>query len=245
MVLTTLIDLNGPAGWVAMLLPMLLLAVVVIGVVVSRDRAPVEAESANISAARAGSTAMPASAPARSPSSTAATEAAPRRTLKAALAAQQATAPASPSVIEEAAAPPFSTTSPTATADASDASAIAVLESQLVQAEKRFDDAAVARYSFELARGIIANQGPSREVQTHLRRAIILATRLKDDATHAAARLELGDLLGKEGDMTSACEHWQIARQIFWDSKQTEPLADVDKRMVANGCPTDWVLNDF
>ena len=45
--------------------------------------------------------------------------------------------------------------------------------------------------------------------------------------------------------MITACEHWQIARQIYWDGNQADGLAQADRRMIANGCPTDWVLNDF
>lgn len=118
-------------------------------------------------------------------------------------------------------------------------------EIKLREAERRFDDAAVARLSLQLARDLMTNSAPDGIVTSHLRRAIILASRLKDNDTHAAARLELGDIMARQSDLTSACEHWQIARQIFWDQGEKERQNDVDQRMMANHCPTDWVLNDF
>ena len=119
------------------------------------------------------------------------------------------------------------------------------LELALADAEQRFDDAAVAKLSLEMAQRLLADGQPDSFAATHLRRAIILASRLGDTTTHAAARLELGDLVAGQGDMTTACEHWQIARQIFWDGGESQMLAEADRRMIANGCPTDWVLNDF
>ena len=214
MILTNLIDFSGQTGWVLLLLPFAILTVVVIGVVVGRDRT---AE-------------LPAAAPPM-PTPTHADRVEPPRV-----------EPQPPKTAE-------------AQADAGEdrpwhephhePAGMAGREAELLAAENRFDDAAVARISLQLAREMMAAASPNEEVKSHLRRAIILATRLKDEETHAAARLELGDLLGDEGDMTSACEHWQIARQIYWDAHAKDQLDDVDRRMMANGCPTDWVLNDF
>ena len=47
------------------------------------------------------------------------------------------------------------------------------------------------------------------------------------------------------GDLTTACEHWQIARALFHELKQGRDHAAVETRMLRNGCPTDWVLTDF
>ncbi len=66
---------------------------------------------------------------------------------------------------------------------------------------------------------------------------------LKD--THARARLALGDLAHRSGDLTTACEHWQIARALFHELKQGREHEAVESRMLRNGCPTDWVLTDF
>jgi hypothetical protein len=64
-------------------------------------------------------------------------------------------------------------------------------------------------------------------------------------ASHAAARLELAEAAYLSGDLTSACEQWQLARTAYLEDGQTELSARVDKRMRDNGCPTDWVLTDF
>ena len=49
----------------------------------------------------------------------------------------------------------------------------------------------------------------------------------------------------KSGDLTTACEHWQIARGLYVELKKEGELEQVEARMHDNGCPTDWVLNDF
>jgi tetratricopeptide (TPR) repeat protein len=64
-------------------------------------------------------------------------------------------------------------------------------------------------------------------------------------ATHAKARLVLGDLAQAAGDPTTACEHWQIARALFYELKQADDHQAAEQRMLRNGCPTDWVLTDF
>ncbi len=64
-------------------------------------------------------------------------------------------------------------------------------------------------------------------------------------AAHAAARLELAEVAYDAGDLTSACEQWQLARSAFLEDGATAEHAAVDKRMRDNGCPTDWVLTDF
>jgi tetratricopeptide (TPR) repeat protein len=62
---------------------------------------------------------------------------------------------------------------------------------------------------------------------------------------HAQARLVLGDLAHAGGDLTTACEHWQIARALFFELKQPHDHKAAETRMLRNGCPTDWVLTDF
>ncbi len=64
-------------------------------------------------------------------------------------------------------------------------------------------------------------------------------------AAHAAARLMLGEVAHQAGDLTSACEQWQLARTAFLEGGDAEQHARVEKRMRDNGCPTDWVLTDF
>lgn len=87
--------------------------------------------------------------------------------------------------------------------------------------------------------------GRQAEAAARLRSAIRLATRLGMREAHAEARLELAEISRVEGDLTTACEHWQIARAIFADLKQTRELKQAEALMRAHGCPTDWVLTDF
>ncbi len=64
-------------------------------------------------------------------------------------------------------------------------------------------------------------------------------------STHAEVRLELAEVAYASGDLTSACEHWQIARTAYYEDGNADAHAGVEKRMRDNGCPTDWVLTDF
>ncbi len=225
MVLTTLIELTGAVGWVAILAPYFILLVVGIAAFAGRD--PSQASVPQVDARPEATSSAPATpaAPATSTQRTLRTEAAARPT-----ASMPAPQPSAKPVPVPWAAPSITTNA---------------LELALADAEQRFDDAAVAKLSLEMAQRLLADGQPDSFAATHLRRAIILASRLGDTATHAAARLELGDLVAGQGDMTTACEHWQIARQIFWDGGESQMLAEADRRMIANGCPTDWVLNDF
>lgn len=229
MVLTTLIDLTGAAGWVAILAPYFILIVVGIAAFAGRDPSNVSAPQAAAPHPAAPSVLTPA----------------PSTNCERMPGVVPDALPAPTNREPQPRAKPVSVPWAAPTPAADHAKTTNVLELALADAEQRFDDAAVARLSLELARRSLADGQPDSFAATHLRRAIILASRLGDDATHAAARLELGDLVARQGDMTTACEHWQIARQIFWDGGESQMLAEADRRMIANGCPTDWVLNDF
>lgn len=78
-----------------------------------------------------------------------------------------------------------------------------------------------------------------------LRKSIMLATTHDLKMIHAEARLELADLAQADGDPTTACEHWQMARQLFHDVDAKDGVEKTDKKILSNGCPTDWVLTDF
>lgn len=65
------------------------------------------------------------------------------------------------------------------------------------------------------------------------------------EAAHGAARMQLAEAAYASGDLTSACEHWHLARGAYFASGQMDEYARVEKRMRDNGCPTDWVLTDF
>jgi hypothetical protein len=78
-----------------------------------------------------------------------------------------------------------------------------------------------------------------------LREAIRLAAECDLNDQHASARLELGELARQDGDLITACEHWQIARGLFHDLKNSTRVKSTEGRMRDHGCPTDWVLTDF
>lgn len=229
MLLTTLIDLQGPAGWAALLAPFALLAVVLM---VALLRAP--APPANLGREVAPATSEQEKVPTEAPAARGAVGrdgVMPDAVHSGATAAAAAEAA---SVVTAPKAPPPKV-----------GDTINALRSQIVGAEAAFDHATVARLSLELAQLMGASAGNASDIEKHLRRAIVLATQLGDTVVHAAARLELGDHVAMRDDMTTACEHWQMARQIYWDESRAAELASVDQRMIKAGCPTDWVLNDF
>ncbi|CFX30661.1 conserved protein of unknown function [Candidatus Filomicrobium marinum] len=78
-----------------------------------------------------------------------------------------------------------------------------------------------------------------------LRQSVVFASQANNPEVHARARLELGDIAHRAGDLTMACEHWQMARSLFELAELADEKVDVDARMQRNGCPTDWVLTDF
>ena len=87
--------------------------------------------------------------------------------------------------------------------------------------------------------------GETAKAQELLRMSIRGATTAGQEDVHARARVALGDLADADGDLTTACEHWQIARALFVELKQHSDHEAVEARMLRNGCPTDWVLTDF
>jgi len=83
------------------------------------------------------------------------------------------------------------------------------------------------------------------EAADAFRKCIRAAMKADDREAHARSRLELGDMAREAGDLTTACEHWQIARGLYFDLGQKSFLEAVEERMNVHQCPTDWVLNDF
>lgn len=83
------------------------------------------------------------------------------------------------------------------------------------------------------------------EAAAALRDVVRLAAANGLPDAHATARLELGELARLDGDLITACEHWQIARGLFSDMKNKPRVSSIETRMREHGCPTDWVLNDF
>ncbi len=74
---------------------------------------------------------------------------------------------------------------------------------------------------------------------------VLTAAKNGDADVEAAARLQLGDICEQSSDMTTACEHWQIARDLFDKGENIEAREVAEEKMRRNGCPSDWVLNDF
>lgn len=101
---------------------------------------------------------------------------------------------------------------------------------------------------------LVANIDQARETWTsgevsegqHLLQQVIVAARQrKDMRVEAQARMELAAIAEAEGDRTSACEHFQIARQLYLDAQAHKHADAVDARMRQLGCPSGWVLEGF
>jgi len=87
--------------------------------------------------------------------------------------------------------------------------------------------------------------GDEKSRMTALTAAAGLASLHGPETTHAIARMQLAEAAHGTGDLTSACEHWHLAREAFQASGDAEEHARVEKLMRDNGCPTDWVLTEF
>ena len=88
------------------------------------------------------------------------------------------------------------------------------------------------------------SDGSTAEGEEILRK-ILRSTGQRSKDSHAKARVMLGDMARAKGDLSTACEHWQMARALFYELDQKGEHASVETRMLKNGCPTDWVLTDF
>jgi hypothetical protein len=118
------------------------------------------------------------------------------------------------------------------------------LAAAIAKLEAGGEDAELAGLYIRQATAYV-EQGRKEEAASRLRDAIRVAALNGLAAPHALARVELGDLYLSNGDPITACEQWQIARNLFHDLARRVDRDDVDKRMLGNGCPTDWVLTDF
>lgn len=115
---------------------------------------------------------------------------------------------------------------------------------QIRAAEAASDHAALPGLYLSLARDEIA-KGQGSTAADHLRSSVRFAAKTRNAAIHAEARLELAELARASGDLTTACEHWQIARGLFRELSKKPELDGTESLMQRHGCPTDWVLNDF
>lgn len=115
---------------------------------------------------------------------------------------------------------------------------------RIKEAEEANDRSLLPGLYLSLARAEIA-EGRTDIASEHLRSSVMTAIKSRDGATQAEARLELAELARASGDLTTACEHWQIARGLFHKMSEQAKLGDTERLMQQHGCPTDWVLNDF
>lgn len=111
-------------------------------------------------------------------------------------------------------------------------------------ARAKSDFAQLASLNLEMGHAQTAS-GQADKAAHHFREAVIVASKHGFKDRHAAARLELAAIAEQSQDMTTACEHWQIARMLFHEMDQQNEVDETDRRMLRNGCPTDWVLTDF
>jgi hypothetical protein len=120
----------------------------------------------------------------------------------------------------------------------------AALTAAVTDAEARGEGGRLPGLYLSLAKCHIED-GETADAEELLRKSIRGAADAKLPDTHAKARLVLGDIALEAGDLTTACEHWQIARALFHELKQSRDHEAAESRMLRNGCPTDWVLTDF
>jgi tetratricopeptide (TPR) repeat protein len=118
------------------------------------------------------------------------------------------------------------------------------IDAAIAKSEKGGDKGELAHLYIRQAAAYLARDRKD-EAAARLRDAIGLAALNGLVLPHALARVELGDLYLTNGDPITACEQWQIARNLFHDLARPTDRDAVDKRMLGNGCPTDWVLTDF
>jgi hypothetical protein len=106
------------------------------------------------------------------------------------------------------------------------------------------DQATLAQLCLSAAHAEIS-EGHSDAAAEYLREAVRAAARSRTAPVEAEARLALAELARAAGDLTTACEHWQLARALFHDLDETARRDETETLMRNHGCPTDWVLNDF
>ena len=112
------------------------------------------------------------------------------------------------------------------------------------EAKTARDDLLLSRRSVALARVLIARSQRPR-ASSFLQSAVLAARRAKLPVVHAEARIELAELALADGDLTSACEHWQMAKLMFHETGRRHDQDRMADLMRQQRCPTDWVLTNF
>lgn len=112
------------------------------------------------------------------------------------------------------------------------------------EAKSARDDALLSRTSVALARLLLARSARPQAAAL-LQSAVMAARRAKLPVVHAEARIELAELALIEGDLTSACEHWQMAKLMFHETGRRSDQERMADLMRIHRCPTDWILTNF
>ncbi len=118
------------------------------------------------------------------------------------------------------------------------------LSAVVEEAKSARDDALLSRSSVALARLLLARSARP-QASTLLQSAVMAARRAKLPVVHAEARIELAELALIEGDLTSACEHWQMAKLMFHETGRRSDQERMADLMRIHRCPTDWILTNF
>lgn len=115
---------------------------------------------------------------------------------------------------------------------------------EIRQLEQQGDSVDLARLYTE--RGQLSlTAGDAPVAQEYFLKGLSMAGLVSSSEYQAVARASLGEISFADGDLTTACEHWQLARDLFRDCGEHDMAEEVEERMSANQCPTDWVLNEF
>lgn len=118
------------------------------------------------------------------------------------------------------------------------------IKAEIADALAAKDQAALGQ--LYLTQGVLLKRdGQSLVAGDVLRKSVMIAMQLKDARLHALGRLELGDVVAEAGDLTTACEHWQMAKRMFLEVRHRSDSEAADERMLEHGCPTEWVLTEF
>lgn len=244
-------DLSGPAALVAIGLPLAMMATLIAILTVQQRRRARLADSERPVTGRYGIAVGSPVPKATVPRTGSAPVARPGPQANAAPAPATATPPSAltprtEKVPSAPSAPPVPERKPAAGSApiAAPSAAVAEIAAKVARAEQLKDESRLPGLYLALGEAKLA-AGSTAEGAEFLRKSIRSAIRSGDVEAHAKARLELGDLARASGDLTTACEHWQIARGLYFEARRSTELEAVESRMQRHGCPTDWVLNDF
>lgn len=103
----------------------------------------------------------------------------------------------------------------------------------------------LGRLYLELGEFLLEQEPNGREGVALVLRGIALAIKHEDPLLHGQGRMVMAAQAVESGDLAGACEHWQLARELFLTAGLKTPSADIGAHMHRCGCPSDWVLTEF